>query len=344
MVGPQPDDQDIVLEQAFNHERGEATGILRFSKLKRADDGLYQCLASNKAHTDFRTGHVTVQFPPTFEHMNNLPPVFTWEERRANLSCFAQGKKSIFFRTLISNSFIKFTSILFPAIPNATIEWRWNERPIIQLNDANLEIVNEGPRSDLLVRPRGRHYYSAYKCFASNTLGTAEKIMELREAHIPGVIPQARAIVVTATSMTFEIIAPQTEIGLPNRAYSVQYKEHIEPDWANAIDRTWSPGSKYAVEGLKPQTFYMFRFAARNQVGLGPWGAYVTQSTPRRSVPEPPKILHSTIQNWDNKNEDPLVVSPYSDHFELSWGVPPDNGEPINFYEIKYCPVCVKNL
>lgn len=287
--------------------------------MKRTDDGLYQCLASNKAHTDYKTGHITVQYAPNFDHMKDLPPVYTWEERVANLSCLAQG------------------------IPNATIEWRWNERPIAQMNDQNIEIVGKGPRSDLLIRPRGRHYYTAYKCVASNPLGTSEIMMELREARIPGAVEQARPIVVTATSMIFEIIPPATEIGLPIRAYSVQYKEQIEPDWLNAFNRTWSPGSKYAVEGLKPQTFYMFRFAARNQVGLGPWGGYVTQSTPRRSAPETPKILHSTIQNWENKNEEPLVVSPYSDHFELSWSIPPDNGEPINFYEIKYCPVCMKS-
>lgn len=92
MVGGQPDDENVILEQTFDHERGAATGILRFNKLKRTDDGLYQCLASNKAETDYRTGHVTVQFAPNFDHMQDLPPVYTWEERVANLSCLAQGK------------------------------------------------------------------------------------------------------------------------------------------------------------------------------------------------------------------------------------------------------------
>lgn len=92
MVGSQSDDEDIILEQRFDHERGEATGTLRFNKLKRTDDGLYQCLASNKAHTDYRTGHITVQFAPNFDKIKNLPPVYTWEERRANLSCVAQSK------------------------------------------------------------------------------------------------------------------------------------------------------------------------------------------------------------------------------------------------------------
>lgn len=234
----------------------------------------------------------------------------------------------------------KFFFLIIVGIPNATIEWRWNDRLVTELHDPNLVVIGSGPRSDLIIKPKNRQYYTAYRCIASNRLGRAEQIMELREARQPQVIPQARPIIVTATSITFEIIAPPSEIGLPIRAYSVQYKEQIEPDWANALNRTWSPDSKYAVEGLKPQTFYMFRFAARNQVGLGQWGAYVTQATPRRSVPEPPIILHSKVQNAENKEEEPLVVSPYSDHFDLSWSVPPDNGEPINYYEIKFCPVC----
>lgn len=163
--------------------------------------------------------------------------------------------------------------------------------------------------------------------------------MELREARIPDVIPQAKPIIVTATSVTFEILSPAYDPGLPITAFAAQYKDRNEPDWSNAYNRSWSPESKFTVEGLRPQTFYDFRFAALNRVGLGAWGAYVAQATPVRSVPEAPKILHNKVQNYDNKDEEPLVVSPYSDHFELSWSIPPDNGEPINFYQIKYCPV-----
>lgn len=165
--------------------------------------------------------------------------------------------------------------------------------------------------------------------------------MELREARVPEIIPQAIARIVTATTMTFDIISPPAEPGMPITAFSVQYKDQNQPDWAYAFNRTWSPDSQYTVEGLKPQTMYHFRFAARNLVGLGQWGAMRTQSTPRRSEPEPPRILHSVVQNWDSQDEEPLVVSPYSDHFELSWSVPADNGEPITSYQVRYCPVSV---
>lgn len=154
--GVQQDDDRIILEQSFDDNRGESSGTLRITKIIRPDDGLYECVARNRGDSGFKVGHITVEYPPTFDSMKKLPPVYSWEERRANLSCLAEG------------------------FPNATIEWRWNERLIKDLPDRNFEIVGTGPRSDLLIRPTDRRYYSAYKCIATNILGRAEHMMELR--------------------------------------------------------------------------------------------------------------------------------------------------------------------
>ena len=59
---------------------------------------------------------------------------------------------------------------------------------LADLYDQNLRIENEGLRSDLIITPRDRRYYTAYKCVANNRLGSAEHIMELREARIPEMV------------------------------------------------------------------------------------------------------------------------------------------------------------
>lgn len=235
-VGQQDEDDRIILEQNVDDERGESQGTLIISKTIRSDDGLYECVARNKGDAAFKVGHITVEYPPNFEHLKGLPPVFSWEERTANLSCFAMG------------------------IPNATVEWTWNERKISEMNDKFLQINTDGIRSDLMVTPVNRRYYSAFKCTARNRLGTAEILMELREARIPGEVVQAKPSEVTATTVTFNIIAPATEIGLPIKAFSVQYKDERNLDWATARNRTWTPDTPYVVEGLNPQTSYNFRY------------------------------------------------------------------------------------
>lgn len=94
--------------------------------------------------------------------------------------------------------------------------------------------------------------------------------------------------------------------------------------------------SPYILEGLEPQTTYNFRFAARNDVGFGNWAAQEIHTMPKRSFPEEPRILNNALEG--------VVLSPYSDRFELRWGVPPDNGEPIDQYTIKFCKVSLYTI
>lgn len=90
--GPQPYDDRIQLEQSFDNERGNSSGTLRIMKMQKSDDGLYECVARNRGEQAYKVGHITVEYKPSFEHMKGLPPVYSWEERVANLSCLAQGK------------------------------------------------------------------------------------------------------------------------------------------------------------------------------------------------------------------------------------------------------------
>lgn len=71
-------------------------------------------------------------------------------------------------------------------------------------------------------------------------------------------------------------------MGPPLRAFTAQYKENGNYDWTFAMNRTWSIGSPYIVENLRPMMTYDFRFAAVNDVGVGAWGGSKTVIMPRR--------------------------------------------------------------
>lgn len=88
------------MEQNIKKEKGETITTLTIQNTHRSDDGLYECKASNDGGEAYKTGHITVQFPPTFEASINQPPEWSWDNKPANLTCLAES------------------------IPNATIEWR----------------------------------------------------------------------------------------------------------------------------------------------------------------------------------------------------------------------------
>ncbi|XP_072931198.1 fasciclin-2 isoform X2 [Epargyreus clarus] len=283
----------------------QSSGVITISKLNRTDDGLYECVAENEGGEARKNGHLTVQFRPSFEHMTNVP-IWSWNAQPVNISCIAES------------------------IPNATIKWRFRDADLVE--SPHVRIYGSGPISYVTITPVDASLYGIYKCIATNMLGEAEHIIQLREAFPPGPIVQARQETITATSVSFNIIGPAEDMGPPILAYTTQYKENGNFDWNLAMNRTWSVNSPYIIENLRPMFTYDFRFAAVNQVGAGAWGAPLTVIMPRRSPPEQPKWREAI-------SSESLIHGKYADKFELQWKVPAHNGEPIDMYEISYCPV-----
>ncbi|XP_076281409.1 neural cell adhesion molecule fasciclin 2 isoform X3 [Lasioglossum baleicum] len=302
--GSQPDDDRIILENVQDASIGETVGTLTIDKLMRSNDGLYECIAQNSGGEARRNGHLTVEFPPSFASMANKT-VWSWEQRPVNISCIAES------------------------IPNATIRWTFYGDQKVD-KDPAIKQLGTGPLSTLMIVPMDRRYYTSYKCIASNLHGTREHSIELREATKPGEVQQATMSEITATTIRFDLVPPSTHAELPIRTIVVQYKDERQT-WMDAKNKTLSVGSPYIIEGLRPQTPYEFRFAARNQVGLGSWSTKILHEvTPVRTVPNQPKILTS--------NPD-YELSTFANQYEMSWLVPADNGEPIDMYQIKYCEV-----
>ncbi|XP_015433410.1 PREDICTED: fasciclin-2 [Dufourea novaeangliae] len=301
--GAQPEDDRVILTNSQDDITGETVGTLTIHETMRSNDGLYECIAQNAGGEARRNGHLMVEFPPSFASMPNKT-VWSWEQRPVNISCIAES------------------------IPNATIRWTIHGDQKID-NDAMIKQLGNGPLSTLMIAPLDRRYYTTYKCIASNTHGTREHNIELREATRPGEVLQSKMVEITATTIRFELVPPTTHPELPVRTIVVQYKEDRQT-WTEAKNKTWSVDSYYVIEGLKPQTPYEFRFAAWNDVGLGTWGAMYREVTPGRTFPNQPKIITPAAE-YD--------VSKFNNQYELSWLVPADNGEPIDMYQIKYCQI-----
>ncbi|XP_018337242.1 PREDICTED: fasciclin-2 isoform X3 [Trachymyrmex septentrionalis] len=296
------DDRIIVRNEPDNMSSDVTIGILSITDVLTDNDGLYECVAENTAGVAYMNGHLTVEFPPSFSStMRNV--TWSWESKPINLTCEAES------------------------IPNATIRWTLHEQKIE--NDAFFQQYGNGPISNLQVRPIDRRYYTHYKCIAMNTHGTRERMIELREAAKPGELFSVKMAEITATTIRFDL-QPPVHPDLPVITITVQYKEELQT-WQNAKNKTWSVGTLYVIEGLKPQTPYDFRFAGRNEVGLGNFGNFHREITPGRTVPKDPRILTTPGSEYEQ--------SPYSHQYELSWVTPPDNGEPIDKYLIKYCQI-----
>ncbi|XP_076169272.1 neural cell adhesion molecule fasciclin 2 isoform X2 [Ptiloglossa arizonensis] len=301
--GAQPDDDRIVLTSSQDDIAGETVGTLTIHESLRSNDGLYECIAQNAGGEARRNGHLTIEFPPSFVSMSNQT-MWSWDQRPVNISCLAES------------------------IPNATIRWTMNKDQKIDNNEMIKQIDN-GPFSTLTIVPLDKRYYTTYTCIASNVHGTRENIIELREATRPGEVMQVKMSDITATTIIFDLMPPSTDSDLPVRYIVVQYKEDMQT-WTEAQNKTWSVGSLYVIKGLKPQTPYEFRFAAKNKVGMGNWGAFHRETTPGKTFPNEPKIVTS-----DNEYD----VSKYNHQYELSWLDPADNGEPIDMYQIRYCQI-----
>ncbi|XP_043677311.1 fasciclin-2 isoform X6 [Vespula pensylvanica] len=304
VVGTQADDGRIILINQPDEVTGETVGTLNIRDVLRSYDGLYECVAENAGGVAHKNGHVTVEFPPSFAFMRNNT-VWSWDRRPVNLTCIAES------------------------IPNATITWMMAGNKKIE-NVPEIKQYGKGPTSILMVVPLDSRYYTDYKCIAANSHGTREIIIQLRQATRPNELLQAKMAEITATTIRFDLVPPPTHPDLPVKSVIVQYKEEIQT-WAEARNRTWSIDSVYVLEGLKPQTSYDFRFAAINKVGQGNWGTFYRETTPGRTFPKEPTIITKVSSEYD--------VSMFSNQYELLWTVPPDNGEPIDMYQIRYCQI-----
>ncbi|KAG8594243.1 hypothetical protein GDO81_001129 [Engystomops pustulosus] len=120
---------------------------------------------------------------------------------------------------------------------------------------------------------------------------------------VPGQPMNFRAEAKSETSISLTWSPPRQDSIVK---YEVCYKEG---DRGNEIRKTFDPATSYLVEGLKPNTEYIFRLSARSNQGQGAWTSDVRERTMQSKPSAPP--------------QDVKCVSTRSTTILVSWQPPP---------------------
>ncbi|XP_035203882.1 receptor-type tyrosine-protein phosphatase S isoform X13 [Oxyura jamaicensis] len=129
---------------------------------------------------------------------------------------------------------------------------------------------------------------------------------------VPGQPMNFRAEAKTETSIVLSWSPPRQEIIVK---YELLYKEG---DHSREVLRNFEPTTSFTVEGLKPNTEYVFRLAARSALGLGAFT---------------PEVRERTLQSILPKNFKVKMVTKTS--VLLSWEFPENYNSPTP-YKIQY--------
>ncbi|KAM8986819.1 receptor-type tyrosine-protein phosphatase S isoform 8-T8 [Ara ararauna] len=129
---------------------------------------------------------------------------------------------------------------------------------------------------------------------------------------VPGQPMNFRAEAKTETSIMLSWSPPRQEIIVK---YELLYKEG---DHSREVQKNFEPATSFTVEGLKPNTEYVFRLAARSALGLGAFT---------------PEVRERTLQSILPKNFKVKMVTKTS--VLLSWEFPENYNSPTP-YKIQY--------
>lgn len=295
----------------------ESILIATINRVSRRHSDLYYCTAVNKGGRDERTGHLTVEFMPDLSRTKTI--VKTWESNPVNITCHAD------------------------AIPNATISWFRHNARIYDPSSSTYAIYHETGMSHLQIKPLalrgggGGNVYGIYRCEAENVVGKSFVDINLEQAYAPDVPGNVKIIRTTPTMVEFELSPPARDGGLPVRKYHVRYrKEHYDEN----KEASWPASSgiitSFKLESLEPRASYLLRFAAQNDVGLGPWSSEQRIVMPYESMPEKAEfILPDPLLSPESGEV--TSASPYE--YLVQWKKPNANGREIDHYRIRFYKV-----
>lgn len=308
-VGDEDEPLDGTKDVSWIYEQTNETASLltvMFSLIDKSQDGEYKCNAKNRVDIANKTSHLSVLFMPEFEKSEEI--VYGWHGKIVKLSCQHESN------------------------PESTVIWRYNKSEIKE-DSEDITIYDSFAQHYLNISFENNTHYGVYRCFVRNKLGESVKIIRLVEGFPPTTISNVSVTSIAATSVTFEILGPDEIVGLPIVGYKTEYDELENYNYTDIHkNRTWSVDRPYKIDSLKPGKEYSFKFAAMNEVGTGTWSEFLQVFTPEKSTPEPPI--------WDTAflNDAIDITDKLHSHL-VSWKTPEVNGDPIDYYVLRYCPL-----
>ncbi|XP_056377652.1 receptor-type tyrosine-protein phosphatase delta isoform X24 [Hyla sarda] len=265
------------------------SGALQIEQSEEADQGKYECVATNSAGTRYsapanlyvRVRRIAPRFsiPPTNHEIMPGGSV--------NITCVAVGS------------------------PMPYVKW--------MLGAEDLTPEDDMPIGRNVLELTDVRQSANYTCVAMSTLGVIEAIAQITVKALPR--PPGTPVVTesTATSITLTWDSGNPE---PVTYYIIQHKPKSSEEQYKEIDGVAT--TRYSVAGLSPYSEYEFRVVAVNNIGRGPPSEPVTTRTSEQAPSSAPRnvqarmLSSSTILvQWEEPEEPNGQIQGYRVYYTM---------------------------
>ncbi|KAH7636186.1 mdscam3 [Dermatophagoides farinae] len=228
------------------HYRSYENGSLVIHNSHKSDTGYYMCAASNGIGPGIsKVIKITVNVAATFETKFRTETVHRGLEAR--IKCSANGDKPV------------------------TISWFKDKAPLMTTEDGRYDLIetimNEGIKSELLIRNADRRDGGLYTCLASNSFGHDDTNIQLIVQEPPDPPGDIKIIERDGRSIRIQWSTPYSG-NSPLTHYIVQHKPESEKLSSHYYNLTLVASENFVtLNGLQPVTTYQVRIIAINDLG-----------------------------------------------------------------------------
>ncbi|XP_075683356.1 receptor-type tyrosine-protein phosphatase delta isoform X45 [Rhinoderma darwinii] len=265
------------------------SGALQIEQSEEADQGKYECVATNSAGTRYsapanlyvRVRRIAPRFsiPPTNHEIMPGGSV--------NITCVAVGS------------------------PMPYVKW--------MLGAEDLTPEDDMPIGRNVLELTDVRQSANYTCVAMSTLGVIEAIAQITVKALPRPPGTPMVTESTATSITLTWDSGNPE---PVTYYIIQHRPKSSEEQYKEIDGVAT--TRYSVAGLSPYSEYEFRVVAVNNIGRGPPSEPVTTRTSEQAPSSAPRnvqarMLSSTtiLVQWEEPEEPNGQIQGYRVYYTM---------------------------